>query len=45
MEPGASVKQRLNRVRWQSVREHRTVGSLPAQTSQDAHCEPTAVSM
>ena len=36
MQPGASVKLWPNRVRWQSVRERRTVGSLPAQKFRDA---------
>jgi DNA-nicking Smr family endonuclease len=43
VELDASVKQRSNRVRRQSVRERRTGGSLPVQTFLDAHCEPTVV--
>jgi len=43
MHAGAPVTPRSNRVRPQSVRERRTIGSLPAQTFRGAHCEPAAV--
>ena len=39
----ALVKPWPNRVRWQSVRAHRTVGLRLVQKYRNVHCEPAAV--